>query len=434
MLSRLQRGLLIIALLLASLLLLSCGEEKEGAAGTPAVTQPAGGGTPAAQEVPGVTDTEIVLGAHFPLSQSPAAVYASAVDAMRAYYEYVNSQGGIYGRKITFLVGDDHFNPADAVEVVRKLVEQNHVFAMAGALGPAHLAVYQYLEEQGVPDLWVAGGLTKFTDPVIETLFGGTVDYDLEGKGVAKYVIDNYNGKKVSMLVQNDEMGAGMEEGFRKALKGSDVQIVGRETCELTDTDLTRYAQSLKTTNPDVVVLLANLGLSANFVKVARDVVAWDVPLVGQTIIASEILPALAGSKNAEGLVAGTFAKLPSQTDDPGIQRHKEIMQQFAPNVSVSTLTIFGQLIAELTVKALENAGPNLTRESLVEGAEAIRDWCCSLCLYPVNLSPTDHRPFETIRSVRWQNDEWVQFGEPVSSESTPGKLTSCEGVSQAGP
>jgi ABC-type branched-subunit amino acid transport system substrate-binding protein len=420
MLPQLQRGLLIVALSLGSLVLLNCGEENKEASETPA-----------AEEVPGVSDSEIIIGAHIALSQSPAAIYAASAAATKAYFEYVNSQGGVYGRKITFLAGDDHFNPADTVEVVHKLVEQNHIFALAGSLGPAcHLAIWQYLQEQGVPDLWIGGGLTKFTDPVTKTAFGATPDYDTEGKAVAKYVTDNYAGKKVGLLVQNDEAGAGMEAGFRKALEASgiDVQIVGHETCELTDVDFTSYAQRLKASdNPDLVVLLANAGLAAGFMKAARDVVGWDVPFVGQTIIASEIVPALVGSEKAEGLVAGIFAKVVSMTDDPGIQKHTEIMKQFAPNVSVSTLTVYGQIIAELTVKALENAGPNLTRESVVEGAEAIRDWCCSLCLYPVNLSPTDHRPFETIQPLRWENGKWVQFGEPVSNESTPGKLTSCD-------
>ena len=93
-----------------------------------------------------------MLGAHLPISQTPAAAYAPIADGLRAYFEYVNSQGGVHGRKIKFLVGDDHFNPADAVEVVRKLVEQDGIFAMVAGLGDApHAAVWKYLEEQRRP-------------------------------------------------------------------------------------------------------------------------------------------------------------------------------------------------------------------------------------------------------------------------------------------
>jgi ABC-type branched-subunit amino acid transport system substrate-binding protein len=142
MLSGFRRGFLLTATLLAGLLLLSCGGEEKEAGKTPVSTQPGGTETPAAEKVPGVTDTEIILGAHFPLSQTPAAAYAPIADGLRAYFDYINSQGGVYGRKITYLVGDDHFNPADAVEVVRKLVEQDGIFAMVSGLGdPTHSAI-----------------------------------------------------------------------------------------------------------------------------------------------------------------------------------------------------------------------------------------------------------------------------------------------------
>ncbi len=110
------------------------------------------------------------MAANFPLSQSPASAYAVIADGMRAYFDYINSQGGVYGRKIRFLVGDDHYNPADAVEVVRRLVEQDQVFAIVGGLGdPTHLAVMEYLEEKGVPDLFLGGGVVEFTEPVVKT-------------------------------------------------------------------------------------------------------------------------------------------------------------------------------------------------------------------------------------------------------------------------
>ena len=148
---------LILSLLAAGLVVGGCSNGKEEG------SSPGPGGP-----VPGVTDAEIVLGSHMPLSGSPAATYAGIADGMRAYFEYVNSQGGVYGRKINLIVGDDHYSPPDSLEVVRKLVEQDSVFAIVGGLGDeTHLAVMDYLEERGVPDLFVGGGLPQFTDPVV---------------------------------------------------------------------------------------------------------------------------------------------------------------------------------------------------------------------------------------------------------------------------
>jgi ABC-type branched-subunit amino acid transport system substrate-binding protein len=427
MLPRFRHEFLLAVILLVGLLLLSCGGEKE-VSKTPAATQPTGAGTPGAEKVPGVTDTEILLGADFPISQTPAAAYAPVSDGMRAYFEYINSQGGIYGRKITLLVGDDHYNPADALEVARKLVEQDGVFAIVGGLGDVpHTAIYKYLEEQVVPDMFIGGGTVRFTDPVVKTRFGGIPDYDTEGKMLGKYIAENYNGKKLGLLIENSEWAMDGKKGILKGLEGSDVQIVAEENYESTQWDVTAQAQRLKSANPDVIAAYTLPPPGASLVKVAREVLNWDVPILVTGVDISDIFIALAGPENAEGVVSVVFARQVYVTEDPGVQQHIQIMQQFGNGVQASNFTLYGQVVAELMVEALKNAGPNLTRESLEDGAEAIRDWCCSVCMVPVNLSPTDHRPFEIEVYNRVENGKWVAFGEPVNFESTPGKAIACK-------
>jgi len=413
-------------MVLAGLLLLSCGGEEKEAGKTPGATT--GSQTPAAEKVPGVTDTEIILGAHFPISQTPAAAYASIADGLRAYFEYVNSQGGIYGRKITYLVGDDHFNPADAVEVVRKLVEQDGIFAMVSGLGDApHAAVWKYLEENGVPDMFVSGGLDKWTDPLVRTRFQGNTNYGTEGKMLAKYLVENYDGKKLALLLENDEFGENGKAAILDGIEGSDIEVVAEERYETTSWDVTAQAQRLKAANPDVIFVQAVPPPAASLVKAARETLSWDVPIVVTGVVQTDIFIQLAGAENAEGVVSVVFARQVYQTDDPGIQRHIQIMKDFGHGVEASNFTLYGAAMAELMVKSLENAGPDLTRDSLIDGAEAIRDWCCTLCLTPVNMSPTDHRPFEIEVYNRVENGKWVTFGEPVDFESTPGEVIGCK-------
>jgi len=432
MLPRFRDGFLLAVILLVGLLLLSCGGGEKEVSKTPGATQPAGAGTPGAQKVPGVTDTEILLGAHFPLSQSPAATYGAIADGMRAYFDYINTQGGVYGRKITFLVGDDHYNPADAVEVVRKLVEQDHVFAIAGGLGdPTHAAVTRYLEEEGVPDLFLSSGIARFIDPVVKTRFATTLDYMTESRMLVDYLIANYSGKRLGILYQSDEGLTSEMERTTELLKDSDIQIVSKQPYDFGQFDLTAQMQRMKNDNPDLVVLMANPGAAGNAIKVAREVLGWNVPFVACAVSAVEITIALAGAQNAEGTVSITTGKMISEKDDPGVQRQIEIMKQFAPNVPLSSLIEYGMTVAQVTVEALKNAGPNLTRESVVEGAENIRDFCCLGCLAPVNLSPTDHRVSETVWLESVKNGEWVRFGDAVSYESTPGKVVACKGLGE---
>lgn len=409
--------------LVGGIILVGCSQTEEEA-----VSKATAGGP-----VPGVTDTEIVLGTHMPLSNSPAATYGVVADGMKAYFEYVNSQGGIYGRKIRFVVGDDHYAPADSVEVVRRLVEQDKVFAIVGGLGdPTHLAVMNYLEENGVPDLFLGGGVMRFTDPVVRTRFGMTTDYATESKIMTDYIKENFAGKTEGVLYQNDEAGrTGLEES-EKLLEGSDVRIISRQSYDFGQFDLTSQMQRLRADNPDFVVLMANPGAAASAIKVARELLDWDVPFIASAVSAVEITLNLAGPQNAEGMISLTTGKMISEKNDPGVQKHIALMNQFAPGVEPSSLTEYGMSVAELVVQALKNAGPNLTRESVVEGAENIRDYCCISCLAPANLSPTDHRASEAMWFEQVKNGEWVRMTDvPVSYESTPGDVVACTGAGE---
>jgi branched-chain amino acid transport system substrate-binding protein len=427
-----RRWLLLFGAMVATVTLaaVACGGEKEKASETPgaspAATQPTG------EKVPGVTDTEILLGTHYPLSQNPASAFAPIIYGVRAYFDYINSQGGVYGRKIKLIIGDDHYNPADTVEVVRKLVEQDGVFAIAYGLGEStHNAVYKYLEERGVPDLFVGSGIRKWTEPLVRTRFGANPDYYDEGRLLGQYVAENYPGKRLGLLVQNDELGQDGEEGIRKALEGTDVQIVARETYESVEFDVTAQTQRLKGANPDVIIAYAIPPQAASLVKTARETLNWNVPIVTSGIVLTDIFIQLAGAQNAEGVVSVVFGKQIYQTDDPAIQRHIQIMKDFGQGVEASNFTLYGQNLGELMVKTLENAGPNLTRESVVEGAEAIRDWCCTACLVPMNMSPTDHRPVEMELYTKVEGGKWVPISEPISFESTPGKVIGCKGMGE---
>ena len=410
---RVPRRLLFGAILIAVALpiLVSCGDGEEDATGD--------GDVP--ENVPGVTDTEIKLGSHFALSQSPAAAYAPIIFGMRAYFDYVNDQGGVNGRKITFIIGDDHYNPPDALEVVRKLVEQDNVLAIVGGLGEAsHSAVYKYLEERGVPDLFITAGLLKWSEPVVKTRFAGSVDFVTEGRMLGKYAVDNYPGAKLGLLLQNDEMGVDSEKGLNMALEGSDVEVVAKEMYEAINFDATAQTQRLRNAGAEVVIAFAIPPQAASLVKTARETLTWDVPILVSGIAVSEIFVDLAGAENAEGVVSIVMGHQIYETDQPGIQKHIEIMQEYGGGVAPSNFSLYGNAMGELTVEGLKRAGRDLTRESLVEAIESIRGWYCSGCVVPVNFSPTDHRPLEIEMYNRVENGKWVAFGDLVSYESTP--------------
>jgi branched-chain amino acid transport system substrate-binding protein len=421
--SKSARCLLIVTTLLAAALLaVACGEEEEEAAETPEAT--AAEPTETAEEVPGVTDTEILLGTHLPLSGSPASAYAPIGDGMRSYFEYINDvEGGVYGRKIKLLIEDDHYNPPDTMEVVRKLVEQDEVFAIVGGLGEeTHKAVWKYLEEEGVPDMFLSTGLRQWTRPVVRTRFGYLPEYQMEGQMLGMYIAENYDGKKLGLLLQNDDLGKEGEEGLRIGLEGSDVEISAIEKYEAMVFDVTAQTQRLKNADVDVIAAYAMPPQAASLVKTARETLTWDVPILASSIVQSDIFIELAGAENAEGVISVVFGLQIYQTDEPGVQQHLENMEKYAPGTAPSNFTLYGSGIAELMVECLKRAGPDLTRDSLIDGCESIRDHVVSLApeSLPINMSSTDHRPVEVEIYNRVENGKWVTFGEPVGFETTP--------------
>jgi branched-chain amino acid transport system substrate-binding protein len=317
-------------------------------------------------------------------------------------------------------VGDDHYNPPDTVEVTRKLVEQDKVFAIVGALGDeTHAAVLQYLQDEGVPDMFMATGVHRYTEPPVKGRFGGIPDYQVEGRMLGAYVAKNYPGAKIGIMRENNDQGVDGLAGVKTGLEGSDVQIVADEKIEATTSDVTAQAQRLKNGGAELVIAEAGPVGSASLVQVARSVLVWNVPILVSGVDVSDIFIFLAGAENAEGVISVVFGHQVYETDLPGIQKHIEIVKKYAPNVDPSNFTLYGAITAELMVESLKRAGPDLTREKLEDAAETIRDWTCSVCMTPIYLSPTDHRPFETEMYNKVECGKWVAFGEPISFETT---------------
>jgi ABC-type branched-subunit amino acid transport system substrate-binding protein len=405
----------------------ACKEEKKGEEGTPQVTK-AAGETPSAEPVPGVTDTEIVLGSHLPLSGLAAAWGVDLKAGMDAYFSYVNDQGGVNGRKIRLIVYDDQYTGPMASEVVRKLVEQDKVFAIMGGLGTqAHSAVWKYLEANGVPDMFILTGETKFTDPVVKSRFGFLVDYLTEAKILGKYIADNFAGKKLGIIKQNDEFGQEGEQGIREGVKDANMDIVV-ETYEETQSDLIAQVQRLKNENVDVIAAYAMPIQVASVIKGAHETLGWNVPIVITGVDAAEVVAQLAGLDNIEGTISVVFGHQAFEKDEPGIAKHWDIMAKYAPGVKPTNLTLVGATIAEAMTTILDETGPDLTREKFLDTAESLCGWMSSSAMVPSNVSPTDHRPIEVEVYVRATVDRstdppsfrWQPFGDPFGFESTP--------------
>lgn len=416
----LDKRILALALVVAALVAVAvaCEEGEEGGA-TPTQPPEETAAAPTPTEValePGVSDTEVVIGQHSILS-GPAAIYAVIPDASRAYFEYINkTQGGVNGRKIVFENRDNQYpNPAEAKAVTQQLVEQVGVFAMFNNFGtPTHAAVIDYLNEQGIPDMYIATGFSGFTDPVRHYTFGGVPAYLDEAKVMARYLNENMPDAKVGVLFQNDDFGRDYVAGIASDFKGDLALSVAYDATEI---DTSSQVAQLLNAGVDVIVLGCTPSPCASAIKSAREA-GSDVQFIMSGVDNIDAMFALVGDPALlEGTLVVAYHKTVSDAEDPAVQKHIQIMKD--AGIEPSNFTIYGQLLAELFIETLKRAGDPPTREGMIKAAESINGLQLDLALAPVCMSPTDHRPWEALKFWRAEGGQWVEFGDIISVEST---------------
>jgi branched-chain amino acid transport system substrate-binding protein len=402
-------------------------------------------GSDGSSRVPGVTDTEIRIGTLLPISNTPTAAWGIAISrGMQAYFDYINDQGGIYGRKLKLFVGDNQYSGPVAAEAVRRIVEQDDVFAFQGNLGTeAENAVYKYLEENGIPDMYILTGNSKWTVPVVRTRFCGLVDYVTEGRILARHVYQNFDGGKLGILAQNDDYGKEGEQGMRLGLEelGANVEVTVQYYDE-TQADVSAQVQRLQSDGVDVMAFWGAPVQAANMIKTARSVLVCEVPLIINGTNALEIVAQLAGYENIQGTVSAMIGHQAYELDNPGIAARKELLAKYAPDLPFDNTALVGLAVSEAMVGLLKQAGKDLTRDSFLDAAESICNYSTETSLVPSSTSPTDHRLLEAevlVRATGTTADtfHWEPFGDIISFESTTDCVAPTPppgGIDQPGP
>jgi len=378
-----------------------------------------GTATPAA-EVPGITDTEIILGLHGPLSGTWGAAYAPVIGGVEAYFKYVNAEeDGACGRDIILKIEDDQYLPSKAVEAVKKLLDRDKVFAMIAGIGTAaHSAVWEDLNERGVPDLWIMSGAHKFGSEPEKYPWSVPLlpNYYIEGTIFGKYISENMPGKKVGLLRQNDDWGEDVQNGLENGLDPDKNEFVSVQSYELTDISIRSQVTNLKSAGAEVVVSASNPPTSAQLIKEA-DRLGWRPQFFIDYVNSDPMMFLYASPELMEGVITLQANKLSHWTDDPDIAEHHRIMNEYG-DFPAGNFTAVGAAAAFLTVEVLRATCDNLTREGLMDAVHTIfQDYQGDLTLPGITqtLSPTDHFATEAMRMLRAHNGEWEYFGDIVS-------------------
>ena len=370
------------------------------------------------------SDTEILIGQTMPYS-GPASVYGTIGKVEAAYFQKINDEGGVNGRKLKFISLDDGYSPPKTVEQVRRLVEQDNVLLLFQTLGTAaNSAIHKYLNGKKVPHLFLATGATKWGDPAnYPWTMGFNPSYQIEGQIYAKYILQNKPNAKIGVLYQNDDYGKDYLKGFKEGLGASAARLIVAEVSyEVTDPTVDSQIVTLKGSGADSFLNITTPKFAAQAIRKAYDI-DWK-PLHFLNNVSGSVGAVLtpAGLEKSVGLITTAYIKDPTDPqwkDDAAMKDWSAFMKKYYPDGNVAdAANAYGYSAAQLLVQVLKQCGDDLTRENVMKQAASLKDVSLPLLLpgIKINTSPADFFPFEQLRLARFDGKGWVLFGSLVGN------------------
>lgn len=376
----------------------------------------------------GATDTEIKLGNIMPYS-GPASAYGVIGKAEEAYFRKINDEGGINGRKITFISYDDGYSPPKAVEQARKLVESDEVLALVSPMGtPSNSAIQKYLNIKKIPHLFPATNASKWADPVNFPWTMGPVGmgYLSEGRVFATYLLKEKPGERIAVLYQNDDFGKELLKGLKAGLGDKASLIVAEAGYEVSDPTIESQIVTLKHSGATVLMSFATPKFVSQSIKRVAQI-GW-TPLHFVPSVASSIgtVIAPAGFENAQGVVSATIIKDtadPQWKDDAGMKAYLAFLAKYMPDANKSdALLEYGYSTAQVIVQVLKQCGDDLTRANVMRQAASLRDVSSDVFIpgIIVNTSAANFAPIQQSQLMRFKGERWENFGGLLRAEGPP--------------
>ncbi len=372
----------------------------------------------------GATDTEIKIGNIMPYS-GPASAYGVIGKTEEAYFNKVNAEGGINGRKIKFISYDDAYSPPKTVEQARKLVESDEVLLIFNSLGTStNSAIRKYMNEKKVPQLFVASGASKWNDPKqYPWTMGWQPSYASEARIYAKYILKTKPDAKIGVLYQNDDFGKDYLKGLKDGLGSKASMIVAQESYETSEPAIDEHVVKLKMAGADVFISITTPKFAAQAIKKAAEINWHPMHILSNVSASVGGVLEPAGVEISQGLLSATYVKDgsdPQWDNDPGMKRFYAFIDQYFPKANKRDAAVaFGYGAAQTLVKVLQMCGDDLTRDNVMKQAASLKDVEIDTLLpgIKVNTTPTNFAPIEKLQMMRFNGKTWELFGDVISGE-----------------
>jgi branched-chain amino acid transport system substrate-binding protein len=368
---------------------------------------------------PGASDKEIKIGNINPYS-GPASAYGTIGKSIGAYLKKVNDEGGVNGRKINYISYDDGYSPPKAVEMARKLVEQDEVLLIFQSLGtPSNSAIQKYMNAKKVPQLFVATGATKWNDPKnFPWTMGWQPNYQTEGYIYAQHILKNTPNAKIGVLYQNDDYGKDYLKGFKDGLGAKTSMIVKEVSYEVADPTVDSQMVQLQASGADTFFNITTPKFAAQAIRKAYDSGWKPVHYLNNVSASPGSVLVPAGLDKSVGLISTQYLKDPTDKaweKDAAIVEWNAFMKKYYPEGNLADASNFyGWAVAQSLVQVLKQSGDNLTRENVMKQAANLKDFVLTAALpgIKLNTSATDFAPFESVQLIKFDGKQWVRFGE----------------------
>lgn len=334
----------------------------------------AGGGSKAPQ---GVTDAEVLIGYTGPQS-GPGAIFDTVRKGADSLLKYVNENGGVNGRKIKLISYDDEGQPSKTVQLAKRLVEEDKVYAIVASVGTvSNLAALDYYKQKGVPVIMLGAGVSKFVNPTIDNIVGlGIVNYSVEASLMLDYAAKQLKVQKIGIAYTNDDVGKENLEAVKKSLsKYPGVSIVAEVNFANTNVDFSSQAQKLQEAGPDVILGFTSSNPAANLKK-ALYKIGVKVPyfVTGPAGNDTKLFD-LAGKDVWEGSYSTTALQMPGYSEHPSVKLYTERFSKDYPKEPILGNGQQGWAQTEVFVEGLKRAGNNLAWNDFINTFHSFNNW-----------------------------------------------------------
>jgi ABC-type branched-subunit amino acid transport system substrate-binding protein len=356
----------------------------------------------------------------------PASAYSVLGKLPDAYFRMINEQGGINGRKIVYVSYDDAYSPPKTVEQARRLVENDEVALIFGALGaPTNSAIMKYMNGKKVPQLFVASGGTKFGDPAnFPWTMGFIPSYQSEGRAFAKHILATKPDAKIGVLYQNDDFGRDVLRGFKDGLGQKTGLIVAEQSYETAAPTIDSQVVAIRAAGATVFMNMTTPKFAAQAIRKIAELGWKPTHYLGNNANSITAVLKPAGLENSKDIISSAYMKDANDEawkDDPAFKVWNGFLDKYYPDGDRGdSLTIYAYIVSEVMVQVLRQCGDDVSRENIMKQAANLKQFSHGLLLpgIAVNTSPTDYFPIEHLQMVKFNGQRYERFGSVIDTSS----------------